>query len=824
MASCYTRLKSNGPRFRLYLDRPTGNHRSGRRIGLSGGRAESMTSGVGSLDDSIDRMSRVERDVTEERQLEVHGEGPYRQMFREMLGGLAVHEIICDDRGTPIDYRFLDVNPAFEAQTGLRAGDIVGRRAREVLPNLEPEWIERYGRVALTGIPDQFESYNADLGRYYEVRAYCPAPRQFAVVFHDVTALRERTAFAESVIGGAGGGLVVYDLGLHFAVWNQAMEAITGLKSADVLGRLPREVFPGAVGDDVERNIRNVLESGLAQSREFEFVVPVTGRKGWVHGTYRPQLDASGKTIGVIASVVDITARHDAEAALRDSEQRFRTLFDSVNDALFIRDPDGQFLEANRAACERLGYTREELLTMAVRDIDTPESVSGLAGRTTAIMSHGTTLFETEHHRKDGTTFPVEISSTLINLRGRDLVLSVARDISERKRAESERAALEENLRQAQKLEGIGLLAGGIAHDFNNLLTAIRGSASLAKAELQDNHKACDDLEQIELAVDRAARLTRQLLTFARRGDVRPVVIDLNSVLRGLEPMLRRVVREDVAMAVELADGQMLVRADPGQIEQVIVNLVVNAGDAMPDGGRLTLKLEEALASPGREDGGTGASRPMVCLSVADTGVGMDSQTLAHLFEPFFTTKAVGRGTGLGLATVYGIVSQAQGTVTVTSEPDLGSTFSVYLPRTVATDSRSPEPRTRPDVGAAPRTATILLVEDDDGVRRFTSRVLETAGYKVVAASNGETALAAANGLVVELLLTDVVMPGMGGREVATRLLAVQPQVRPVFMSGHTREGLQDGAARGEMKLLAKPFTAQELLAMVDDTLAEDHI
>jgi signal transduction histidine kinase/ActR/RegA family two-component response regulator len=392
----------------------------------------------------------------------------------------------------------------------------------------------------------------------------------------------------------------------------------------------------------------------------------------------------------------------------------------------------------------------------------------------------------------------------------------------ERSRLEAERMDLQDQLRQSQKMEAIGQLAGGIAHDFNNLLTAIRGNASLALTELPPGEGPREDLEQIQQAADRAASLTHQLLAFARRTVLRPEAVDLGAIVRGLEPMLSRLIGENISLVNITPAGSGCVMADSGQIEQVIVNLAVNARDAMPDGGTLTvatadIEMAEATESP--ED--ILPAGPMTTLSVTDTGVGMDAETLSHMFEPFFTTKGPGKGTGLGLAMAYGIVRQSGGIVTVGSEPGHGSIFTVLLPRVGAPAPAVPEPSRQPAAGAS-ETGTILLVEDDSGVRRFVSRVLKAAGYYVLTASDGATAIEASYGETIQLLLTDVVMPGMSGSDVASRLAVIQPNIRVLYMSGHPSKGIvHDGVLEPDIHFLAKPFAAEALLAAVKTVMAE---
>jgi PAS domain S-box-containing protein len=514
-------------------------------------------------------------------------------------------------------------------------------------------------------------------------------------------------------------------------------------------------------------------------------------------------IEIDGETC-LLAMTRDITDRLLAE-------ERFRTLFESANDAIYIRDEEGRFLEVNRTACEHLGYSREELLGMTVAEIDTPEFAATLPARSRSILEHGSGFFETAHVRRDGTSIPVEINATVIDGADRKVILTIARDISERRRAEAERDVLEEQLRQAAKEEDIGRLAGGIAHDFNNLLTAIRGSASLALAELPAGPGPREDLEQIEQATDRAASLTKQLLAFARRTVLEPRVVDLGEIVLSVKPMLERLIGEDIKLITETGGGGAWVLVDPGKIEQVIVNLVVNARDAMPNGGTLTIAI---LVSPGPTAG------PAVrTFSVADTGIGMSAETLSHLFEPFFTTKGPGAGTGLGLATVQGIVRQSGGTISATSELGKGSAFTIFLPAVVP----SPDQVGPPQSDTAPPgtgSGTILLVEDDPGVRRFARRVLKQAGYQVLEAHSGTDAIRLAKTEAVQLLLTDVVMPEMSGPEVASALTLLNPGIRVLFMSGHTDKGIvRHGVLEPDVRLLAKPFAADGLLRAVHDAL-----
>jgi signal transduction histidine kinase/ActR/RegA family two-component response regulator len=425
--------------------------------------------------------------------------------------------------------------------------------------------------------------------------------------------------------------------------------------------------------------------------------------------------------------------------------------------------------------------------------------------------------------RRDGTIVPIELSTTLIDLGGKQAILGIARDISQRRRDEADRASLEDQLRQAQKMEGIGQLAGGIAHDFNNLLTIIRGYATLALSSVGPQDGVRSDLEQIEQAADRAAGLTRQLLAFARKTVLQPELVDLGAIVHGVEPMLTRLLGEDVVLVTVTPQLHTLVLADPSQMEQVIVNLAINARDAMPDGGTLTIETAEVeLDREFVRQVPAATVGPNATLSVTDTGTGMDEVTMAHLFEPFYTTKGPGKGTGLGLATVYGIVRQSGGAVEATSELGRGSTFTVYLPGIGQVPAREPvEPAAKDNEIHGGRTATILVVEDDPGVRGFVTRVLGHAGYDVLSAGGGQQALELSRGRKLGLVVTDVVMPTMSGKDVAAMLAETHPGIQVLFVSGHAEDAIvKHGVLEPDINFLAKPFTAEALLAAVDKAVA----
>jgi PAS domain S-box-containing protein len=517
----------------------------------------------------------ISTDITERRRAEEN----YQTLFREMLDGFALHEIICDDDGHPVDYRFLAINPAFERMTGLKGDTVLGRTVLEVIPNIEPHWIETYGRVALTGEPHSFENYAAELKRHFEVTAFRPAPRQFACIFADIT---------------------------------------------------------------------------------------------------------------------------------------------------------------------------------------------------------------------------------------------------ERKRAEEDRAKLESQLQQAHKMESVGRLAGGVAHDFNNMLGVILGHVELAMDQVEPSQPIHTDLQEIQKAACRSADLTRQLLAFARKQTVAPQVLDLNQTLEGMLKMLRRLVGENIDLVWKPGSGLWAINMDPSQIDQILANLCVNARDAIGDVGKITIEsgnitfdqhfcARHAWCFPG----------DYVQLVVSDNGTGMDKDTLAHLFEPFFTTKEVGKGTGLGLATIYGIVKQNSGFIDVYSEPGHGTTFRIYLPRHGG-QARATDPVAA--IADARGHEIILLVEDEPAILNMTKRMLEWLGYTVVPASTpGEAIrLAKEHPTDIHLLLTDVVMPEMNGRDLAKAMLSFAPRMKRLFMSGYTADVIaHHGVLDKAVHFIQKPFSRRDLAAKVRQALEE---
>jgi two-component system, cell cycle sensor histidine kinase and response regulator CckA len=639
-------------------------------------------------------------------------------------------------------------------------------------------------------------------------------------IFRDVTALRQAQRRLQHVLTSS--PAVLYSLAV-------AGDMLTPQwVSANVerfIGFTPEEVSTADWWGDrlhpddrarVMAQVPDLLAEG-AVLREYRFRHK-DGTYRWIRDEQVLLRDA-GEPREVIGSWSDVTARKDAELRLRESEEEYRLLFENNPHPMWVFDAATlSFLAVNDAAVRHYGYTRDEFMAMTVLEIRPPESVPEFeqgyaAHRAGPERAAFYSTRSSTHRKKDGTLMEMDIAANPIVFAGREAWLVLATDVTEKQ-------MLEQQLVKAQKMEAVGQLAGGVAHDFNNLLGVITGYSELLIKGTAAGSKERKRGEEIKAAADRAAALTRQLLAFSRRQILKPRVLDLNAVVADVEKMLRRVISEDIQIVTVAADRLGRVRADAGQVEQVLMNMAVNARDAMPSGGRLLIEtanveLDETYtrAHPGLRPG------PYVMLTVSDTGHGMDPRTMARIFEPFFTTKEEGKGTGLGLATVYGIVHQSGGVVNVYSEPGHGTTFKVYLPRVEA----GMEDVVRADPGPPPQgTETILVVEDAEALRLLIRELLEAGGYTVLDAEGPEKALALVQSTPgsLDLVLTDMVMPRMGGPELARRITALKPEARVVFMSGYSDQAMgAQGMLEPDMRFLQKPFTMDALMRTIRQAL-----
>jgi two-component system, cell cycle sensor histidine kinase and response regulator CckA len=613
--------------------------------------------------------------------------------------------------------------------------------------------------------------------------------------------------------------------------WNRGAQSTYGYSPEEALGVAPRELLQTEYPIPLEEIERLISETG---GWEGDLVQRTKdGRRLVVESRWAAQRDRDGRMVGLLEVNRDVTARLRSQMAL----------LELAPDAIVGIGRDGTILLVNAQVEALFGYARQELLGRPVemlvpvrfREAHGAHRAGYFDDPRTRPMGAGLELFGLRH---DGEEFPAEISLSSIETDSGTVGIAAIRDVSdrvlaarerERLEAEAERERLQNKLHESQRLESLGQLAGGIAHDFNNLLAVIINYAAFVAEDLtaaseQEGTERWgstrEDVEQIRLAGARAAHLTHQLLAFARREVVQPEVVDVNDIVRDIEQLLRRTLGEHVELHSSLAADLHRVLVDPGQVEQILVNLAVNARDAMPDGGALRIDTAnidvDAAYAAARPELSPG---PHVRLRVSDTGIGMSGETLGRAFDPFFTTKPAGQGTGLGLATVYGIIQQAGGRSQIYSEPGVGTTVTVLLP---ATDQPG-APASQPVQSPARRCEeTILLVEDEDALREVTRRILIGAGYNVIVATDGLDALrvAEAHGARMDMLLSDVVMPQMNGPVLAERLLARRPSIRVLLMSGFAQPILDAGGHLGAgIALIEKPFAGPALLAKVAQIL-----
>jgi len=623
---------------------------------------------------------------------------------------------------------------------------------------------------------------------------------------------RER---AQVTLDSIGDAVASTDLAGGVSFLNAVGQALTGWSLEEALGKPIATVLnlhdattrkPLTIGDP---------QAGPMALPQAAILFRRDGGEIAIEGSLAPIHDRNGRSVGSVIVVRDVTHRRAAERAMRQSQLRFRRLFDAHTIGIAIADLAGRTLEANNAYVAMLGYTRSELLARGQgwNDLTPPEYRERSEQALAELLARGVAEpYEKEYIRSDGTRIPVLVGVAMLDASESTCIMYIV-DLSARR-------LLEDQLRHAQKMEAIGQLAGGVAHDFNNLLTVILGHANLLVDELTAREAMRESAEEIRDAGVRAAAMTRQLLAFSRRQLLEPKILDVNVVIATVERLLRQMIGADVTLLVEPLPEVALVLADAGLIEQVLMNFAVNARDAMPDGGTLRIGLGEVtLDGITRGDPRGLVAGPYVTISVRDSGSGMTAETKEHLFEPFFTTKTPDQGTGLGLATAYGIIKQSGGDIQVASEPGLGATFTVYLPRVAGRADEAAVPiriATR-----EPVTETLLLVEDEAAVRRLTKRILETRGYRVIEAADGREALnlAAGHDGPIHLLLTDVVLPHVGGRELAAQIRAIRPETAIVYMSGYPDDSLRDDIGNGESLFILKPFTAEGLAVRLREAM-----
>jgi PAS domain S-box-containing protein len=686
----------------------------------------------------------------------------------------------------------------------------------------------------------EFEDYHKDGSRIWidaRVSRICNASGQLMGIMgtsHDITARKRAEAERDRItarlrlqIDRTPLAYLLFDHDLRLVDWNAAAERMFGYTREEVLGMmppfekiLPRSAWPA--GEEVLARLR----AGDMTAHAINENLTKDGQTITCEWSNTPLLDGDGRFAGLISLAQDITERRRAEEALRASEERFRQIADSISEVFWLTTPDKREILYLSPGYETIwGRTREATYHAPQSWMDAVHAEDRERVAQAALTNQIAGTYDEEYRivRPDGSirwirdrAFPVrDQDGQVVRLAG------VAEDVTDRRH-------LEAQLRQAQKMEAIGQLAGGVAHDFNNLLTVINGYSDLLIDAVGDRAGLRELVEEIRKAGERSASLTRQLLAFSRQQVLSPKILDVNDVVHETEKMLRRLIGEDVELTTVLQRSVGTVKADRGQLEQVLLNLAVNARDAMPHGGELTIETRDVDLSEDFAAGrpGTAPGR-YIALAVTDSGVGMPEEVKRHIFEPFFTTKEPGKGTGLGLAVVHGFVKQSGGCVEVRSEPGAGTCFTIYLPRI---DDRSgsgasvPEPRVAwAGVGHALGTETILLIEDDHAVRALTRRVLQRSGYTVLEASRGTEGLrlAAAHRSPIHLLITDVVMPGIPGRMVAEQIGESHPETKVLYVSGHTNDDVvRTGVLHDAVHFVQKPFTPAAIAHKVREILS----
>ncbi len=775
-----------------------------------------------------------------------HNATGYRTIFEQNLTAVAIHELVLDGEGRPADFRFTEVNPAFENITGRKRDDIIGRCMTDVLPGEESAaLVRRCGEAVLSGHTIRFERHSPLLGRYYDLHVFPLGEKQFAVSFNDITdhkraeqAVRAAEQQAAALLEGSTQGILTVDMDTRSVLFaNAAMARLFGYRREEMMALQVMDLHPPESHEQVAADFtalldrRKVVAEGIPCLRKDGSVFPADITAGSVMQgqrkvgicffsdvTERIRADADRKRLftqtenarRALLSMMEDEKRSHAERA------RLAMAVEQTAESIVITDPQGVIQYVNPAFTAVSGYTREEALGQNPRVLKSNQQDAEFYRKMWADISQGKVWTGRMINRnKGGSLYTEEVTISPVHNEQGEIINYVAV-----KRNITREIQVEQQLAQSQKMEVVGHLAGGVAHDFNNILQSIFGFIDLAANEQKIEVIRGEYLPEIQRAAASAASLTRQLLAFSRRQVLERKPVELNSLIEQMSKMVRRVIGEDITLRLSLSSKSTSSLVDPGQIEQVLMNLVVNARDAMPKGGVLTIATSVSERFP-LEIPGEGRAGKYVQITVADNGVGMTEETKKHIFEPFFTTKPTGHGTGLGLATVFGIVKQHEGWITLDSELERGTEFHVFLPVTSELTEEGSE-----SLGEKPMPRghgeRILVVEDEDSLRLVMERILTQNGYQVRVAPGVNEALAIfeENPDAIDLVFSDVVLQEGSGFDLVETLKTKKPHLRVLMASGYTDERTRWPQIREKgWRYLQKPLSLRLLLQTLQEML-----
>jgi two-component system cell cycle sensor histidine kinase/response regulator CckA len=738
--------------------------------------------------------------------------------YQQLFDATPIAKLVCDAETLAI----VDANRSALERYGYTRDELLAFQLTDLHPPAEREMIAAVARSHSARLANAGDwTHRTRAGTLLNVelsfsRLTFGSREVVLVVAFDIAERQRAEALFRAAVSVSPNGLIMIDRTGTIKLVNHQIEAIFGYSQDELLGRSVETLLPAHLREIHAQHrhefLQNPVPRRMGVGREL-FGLDRNGRNVPIEIGLAPTV-LNGEVM-VLASVIDIRARRLAEQSIKDAAARWQALMESAMDGVTLVGTDGIIIECNQRMAAVLGRSIEDVIGHHIGSFAEPGDINDSMDAFLQALTLGSgQVFGVRLLRADRSVAVVDFAVNTVQFGSERIMLSIGRDVTEQR-------LLEHQYRQSQKMEAIGRLAGGVAHDFNNMLTAILGYAELIIMALPRDTPVQDDLQEIQGAARRAAGLTSQLLAFSRQQVLAPVVLNLNAVVTGVRKMLERVIGEDVAIELELDPQLKNVLADRGQVEQVLMNLCVNARDAMPQGGTLTIHTENAELTEGYADQHQSVTPgSYVMVAVTDTGVGMSEEVRARVFEPFFTTKEKGKGTGLGLATSYGIVKQSGGFIWAYGEPGHGATFKFYLPAVRAAAVATPiSPREEELRG----TETVLVAEDDDVLRKLTSNVLRHYGYTVLTAANAAEAIrvSRAHQRPVQLLLTDLIMPGESGRSLATRLVEEQPGIKVLFMSGYTDDAVaRQGVMQEGSGFLQKPFTPATLARKIREVLA----